>query len=129
MRTDSLVSNYGQQVDKNVTSRHSRFLMRSINRISHFTSGMQEGIAYLSNLVNSSSTISSSGTTEVSQYSPNNVTYSSNTKLQTSLLQFRIDRYASKGRPKDAYHVPQGRQPNTFHPNKQLICSDNSHSP
>jgi hypothetical protein len=67
------------------------YLMRSINRISHFTSGMQDGTAYLNNLVNSSSTISSSGTTEVSQYSLTNVRYSSNPKLHHSLLQLRID--------------------------------------
>lgn len=63
---DSSSSNYTHQVDKNIKTRHSRFPKRSINRISHFTSGMQEGIAYLNNLVNSSRTISSSGTKEVS---------------------------------------------------------------
>ena len=96
MRTDSLISNYRQQVDKNIKTRHSPFLMLSINRISHFTSGMQEGIAYLNNLVNPFNSISSSGTTEVSQYSLTNIRYSSNTKLHHSLLKFRIDYYASK---------------------------------
>jgi hypothetical protein len=128
MRTDSL-SNYTQQVDKNIRTLHSLYLIRSINRISHFTSG----IAYLNNLVNISGTTSSSNTTRVSQYSANSVTHSS--KPTSNYAQFppagtyRLLRmYGGEGPRKDITCRQADRQPNTFHPNKQPNFGDDSPS-